>query len=73
MRGTFLGVPMLRIIVFWGLYWGPLIWGKYHIYLGSLRPVAVSLLFVGDLEFAIIKKQLHVRKQFQDGPGHRIP
>ena len=24
-RGTFLGVPTIRIIVFWGFYWGPLI------------------------------------------------
>ena len=23
--GTILGVPILRIIVYWGLYWGPLI------------------------------------------------
>ena len=30
-RGTFLGVPTIRTIVFWGLYWGPLILGKYHI------------------------------------------
>ena len=22
-RGTYLGVPITRIIVFWGLYWGP--------------------------------------------------
>ena len=22
-RVTFLGVPITRIIVFWGLYWGP--------------------------------------------------
>ena len=27
-RGTLLGVPIIRIIVFWGLYWGPLILGK---------------------------------------------
>ena len=26
----FLGVPMIRTIVFWGLYWGPLILGKYQ-------------------------------------------
>ena len=26
----FWGVPILRIIVFWGLYWGPLILGNYH-------------------------------------------
>ena len=24
-RGTFLGVPRIRIIVYWGLYWSPLI------------------------------------------------
>ena len=30
-RGTFLGVPIIRIIVFWGLYWGPPILGNYHI------------------------------------------
>ena len=28
--GTILGVPIIRIIVFWGLYWGPLILGNYH-------------------------------------------
>ena len=22
-RGTILGVPIIRTIVFWGLYWGP--------------------------------------------------
>ena len=30
-RGTIWGVPILRIIVFWGLHWGPLILGNYHI------------------------------------------
>ena len=30
-RGTILGVPIIRIIVFWGLYWGLLILGNYHI------------------------------------------
>ena len=30
-RGTFLGVPIIRTIVFWGLYWGSLILGNYHI------------------------------------------
>ena len=27
---TILGVPIIRTIVFWGLYWGPLILGDYH-------------------------------------------
>ena len=30
-RGTILGVLIIRIIVFWGLYWGPLICRNYHI------------------------------------------
>ena len=30
-RGTFLGVPIIRAIIFWGLYWGPLVLGNYHI------------------------------------------
>ena len=29
--GTILGVPIIRIIVFWGLYWGSLILGNYQI------------------------------------------
>ena len=32
-RGTFLGVPIIRTLVFWGPYWGPLILGNYHIYI----------------------------------------
>ena len=31
LRGTLLGVPIIRIIVYWGLYWGPLIQGNYHV------------------------------------------
>ena len=30
-RGTILGVPIIRIIVFWGLYWGPPILVSYHM------------------------------------------
>ena len=32
-RGTFLGVPIIRTIVYWGLYWGPFILGNYHVVL----------------------------------------
>ena len=28
-KGTFLGVPITRTIVFWGLFWGPPILGSY--------------------------------------------
>ena len=31
--GTFLGVPIIRIIVFGGLYWGTLILGNHHIHI----------------------------------------
>ena len=34
-RGTFLGVPILRIIVFWGLYWDPLISGNHYVELSQ--------------------------------------
>ena len=30
-RVTILGVPIIRIIVLWGLYWGPPILGNYHV------------------------------------------
>ena len=30
MGGTILGGPMIGIIAYWGLYWGPLILGNYH-------------------------------------------
>ena len=28
--GTFFGVPMIRIKIYWGLDWDPLILGNYH-------------------------------------------
>ena len=31
MGGTALGVPIRRTVIFWGLYWGPLILGNYYI------------------------------------------
>ena len=30
-KGTLLGVPIIRTIIFWGLYWGPLVLGNYHM------------------------------------------
>ena len=31
-RGAiFSGIPIIRIRVFWGLYWGPPIWAGYHV------------------------------------------
>ena len=31
LEGIFLGVPIVRTRVYWGLYWGTLILGNYHI------------------------------------------
>ena len=30
-KGTILRVPVIWTIVFWGLFWGPLILGNYHL------------------------------------------
>ena len=30
-RGTLLGILIIRIIAFWGLYWGHLFNGSYHL------------------------------------------
>ena len=30
-RGTCFGVPIIRGIVYWDLYWGPPIYGNYHV------------------------------------------
>ena len=35
-RGSFLGVPIIRTIVFWGLYWGPPFLGNSHLELGQV-------------------------------------
>ena len=37
--GTLLGVPIIRTIVFWGLYWGPLVLGNYR-FVGQLMHAA---------------------------------
>ena len=38
-QGTFLGVPVTSVFVFWGLYWGPLIVGNYGLNLGWGGPI----------------------------------
>ena len=37
--GTILQVPIIRIIIFWCLYWGPLILGNYHLGVWGCRGV----------------------------------
>ena len=41
---TLLGVPRIRTIVYWGLYWGPRIQGNYHIHACPLLEVWVQQL-----------------------------
>ena len=48
-RGTLLGVPIIRIIVFGGLYWGTPILGNYHI--GTCGVFWVSELGLGHSPF----------------------
>ena len=40
--GTLLGVPILRILVYWGLYWGPPNFGKLPYELQSRLQVGES-------------------------------
>ena len=41
--GYHLGLPIVRIIIFWGLYWDPPILGNYHIFLrGNVEAGMVS-------------------------------
>ena len=48
-RGTFLGVPIIRTLVFWGLYWGPPYLGKlpvsHHLQTGLFAVSAKSEAF----------------------------
>ena len=44
-KGPLLGVPIIRMIVFWGLYCGPPILGSYHLgnFRGSWGPLKSGL------------------------------
>ena len=63
-RGTFLGVPKIRIVVFWGLYWVPFILGNYRTYvymyiqlhgpLGNIRFKRLGLSKYGGPPFEVI-------------------
>ena len=34
-RGTFFGVAVMRMIIYWVLYWSPPILGNYHAFAAS--------------------------------------
>ena len=42
-KGTIVGVPIIRTIVFWGLYWSPLNLGNYRVSGVSERTGSLSL------------------------------
>ena len=47
--GTFLGVPIIRTIVYWGLYLGTLIVGNYQMSAGmALVMVAVVMVVAAE-------------------------
>ena len=37
------GSPVIRILVFWGLYWGPPVLGNYHMIAGNWGDFVSSL------------------------------
>ena len=47
--GTFLGVPIIRTIVFLGLYWGSPILGNYHIIRYIVPPPSRSLDYIAHI------------------------
>ena len=54
-RGTFLGVPIIRIIIFGDPYWGPPILGNYHMSSRILQTAEGRSLSAADWpEFALI-------------------
>ena len=59
-RGTLLGVPIIRTIVFWGLYWGPLILGNYHLGLCALTHLHAAALAAAHVHKVEVRFQLHL-------------
>ena len=43
-RVTFLGVLLIWVIVFWGLYWGPPVLGNCHVSRVSSGPLTLRTL-----------------------------
>ena len=46
-RGTSLGAPIIRTIVYWGLYWGPPSFGKLPMDSGKPRNPCVYYSYIG--------------------------
>ena len=73
-RGTLLGVPIVRIIVHWGLYWGPLILENYHIsmekYTGQFKATSPSMVvYIGNSNKMTLKWKL---KLFLEYPVYTV-
>ena len=63
-RGTILGVPIIRTIVFWGLYWGPPIKGNYHV-LRCILEILHGPKYFMPLEFNIFLHRKSCRISYQ--------
>ena len=81
-----MGVPIIRTIVFWGLYWGPPILGNYHLGLSAIPILWVwglggAWVHVGDPHHAeqrklVLRPSLHEHvgpSSYLDFPKLRIP
>ena len=57
-RGTFLGVPIIRNIVYWGLHWGPLFYKPQHTISLNLRtPSEGQLAFENQTTFWVVSRE----------------
>ena len=71
-RSTFLGVPIIRTIIFWGIYWGPLILGNYHEASSSKRHDAQAThgalsIFGANTHFQTSSCPAELRQQLKQG------
>ena len=50
-----MGVPIIRTIVFWGLYWGPPILGSYHVaVVATVQATVEAAVMVMAMEIVIV-------------------
>ena len=67
-RGTIFGGLILRIVVYWGLYWGPPTWGKYHV--NSIKEPGWSRQIQNLYEVKRSSRKTAVYTSYKT-PGHR--
>ena len=65
--GTFLGVPIIMTIVFWGLYWGSPILGNYH-----MSFLSIPLDYSPELAEKVRSNQGQGRERMTQGAHHTL-